>query len=94
MTPIMTPSLGGFLTPILPCAFSKSSDGIKEILPSFIPIKKYGLLNKVSGHGLKMEYRFTRSEHLVNSSMVNIELMFTNESTESISNIRIGNKVC
>ncbi|XP_014213137.1 AP-3 complex subunit beta-1 [Copidosoma floridanum] len=92
MTPIMTPSLGGFLTPIVPTPALAMSDGISEVSPSFIPIKKFELFNKVSGRGLKMEYRFTRSQHLISSAMVNIELTFSNEGTETIQNIRVGNK--
>ena len=96
MTPIMTPSLGGFLTPILPTSASlvQSSDGIREVSASFIPIKKYELLNKVSGRGLKMEYRFTRSQHLVSPAMVNIEIIVSNESSEIIKDVKVGNKVC
>lgn len=92
MTPIMTPSLGGFLTPMLP-ASTTSSEGVKEVSPSFIPVKKYELFNKVTGRGLKAEFRFTRSQHLISSAMVNIELSFTNESNDAITEIRVGNKV-
>ncbi|XP_043495320.1 AP-3 complex subunit beta-2 [Polistes fuscatus] len=88
MTPIMTPSLGGFLTPINPIA----SDGIREVSTSFIPIKKYEMLNSITGHGLKVEYRFTRSQHLVSSHLINIELTFTNEGNKQIKDIQIGNK--
>ena len=89
ITPIMTPSLGGFLTPINPIA----SNEIREVSASYIPLKKFELLNKINGHGLKVEYRFTRSQHLVSSVMVSIELSFINESKEPIKYIRIGNKV-
>lgn len=95
MTPILTPSLGGFLSPTTSAYSSVSdSEGIKEVSASFIPVKKHELLNRVSGCGLKMEYRFTRSQHLMNPTMVNIELIFTNESSEAIKDIKIGNKVC
>lgn len=95
LTPIMTPSLGGFLTPIVSnSSMMTVSDGIKEVSSSFTPVKKYELLNKVSGRGLKLEYRFTRSQHLVSSTLVNIELTFYNENNENIQNIRVGNKVC
>ncbi|XP_015608069.1 AP-3 complex subunit beta-1 isoform X2 [Cephus cinctus] len=88
MTPIMTPSLGGFLTPIN----STLSNGVSEVSTSFIPTKKCELLNKISGKGLRVEYRFTRSQHLVSSHMVNIELTFTNEGSETIHDIQIGKK--
>lgn len=88
MTPIMTPSLGGFLTPINPII----TDGIREVSTSFIPIKKYEMLNSITGHGLKVEYRFTRSQHLVSPHLVSIELTFTNEGNKKIKDIQIGNK--
>ena len=85
----MTPSLGGFLTPINPIA----SNEVREVSASYIPLKKFELLNKINGQGLKVEYRFTRSQHLVSSVMVSIELSFTNETKEPIENVHIGNKV-
>lgn len=92
MTPIMTPSLGGFFTPIIPTL--SAQDGLKEVSASFVSTKKFELLNKVSGRGLKMEYRFSRSQHLMSSAMINIEITFSNESNDTIENIRVGNKVC
>ncbi|CAB0043494.1 unnamed protein product [Trichogramma brassicae] len=92
MTPIMTPSLGGFLTPMMPTPFATIADGIREVSSSFVPVKKHELLNKVSGRGLKLEYRFTRSPHLMNATLVNIELLLANESNELIKDIRVGNK--
>ena len=89
MTPIMTPSLGGFFTPINPIA----SNGIHEVSASFSPVQKIEILNKVTGRGLRVETRFTRSPHLVSASMVNLELTFTNDGNEPIRNIRTGTKV-
>lgn len=85
----MTPSLGGFLTPISPTV----ADNIREVSTSYVPLQKTTLLNSITGHGLKIEYRFTRSQHLVSSSLVNIELMFLNESNNVIKEIQMGNKV-
>lgn len=89
MTPVMTPSLGGFLTPIN----STIIDSVREVLTSYVPLKKTILLNSIIGHSLKIEYRFTRSQHLVSSSLVSIELTFSNESNDVIKEIQIGNKV-
>lgn len=89
MTPIMTPSLGGFLTPIN----LAMSNGIQQVSASFSPLQKTEILNKVTGRGLRVESRFTRSPHLVSAAMVNLELTFTNEGNEQIKNIRTGNKV-
>lgn len=88
MTPVMTPSLGGFLTPIN----STIVDNVREVSTSYVPLKKTTLLNNIIGHGLKIEYRFTRSQHLISSSLVNIELTFFNESNNTIKEIQIGNK--
>ncbi|XP_011176277.1 AP-3 complex subunit beta-1 [Solenopsis invicta] len=88
MTPVMTPSLGGFLTPIN----STITDDVREVSTSYVPLKKTTLLNSITGHGLKIEYRFTRSQHLVSSSLVNIELTFSNEGNNVIKEIQIGNK--
>ncbi|CAL1678012.1 unnamed protein product [Lasius platythorax] len=88
MTPVMTPSLGGFLTPIN----STITENVQEVSTSYVPLKKATLLNNIIGHGLKIEYRFTRSQHLVSSSLVNIELTFSNESNNVIKEIQIGNK--
>ncbi|XP_046427375.1 AP-3 complex subunit beta-2 isoform X3 [Neodiprion fabricii] len=89
ITPIMTPSLGGFLTPMNPLQLN----GVTEVAASFIPIKATELLNKVSGKGLKLDFRFTRSQHLVSSAMNSIELTFSNESSTTIKDIKVGNKV-
>ncbi|XP_012232882.1 AP-3 complex subunit beta-1 [Linepithema humile] len=88
MTPVMTPSLGGFLTPINPTVV----DNVREVSTSYVPMKKTTLLNNIMGHGLKIEYRFTRSQHLVSSSLINIELTFSNESNDVIKEIQIGSK--
>ncbi|XP_012535252.1 AP-3 complex subunit beta-1 [Monomorium pharaonis] len=88
MTPVMTPSLGGFLTPVN----STITDNVREVSTSYVPLKKATLLNSITGHGLKIEYRFTRSQHLVSSNLVNIELTFSNENNDVIKEIQIGNK--
>ncbi|XP_018400437.1 PREDICTED: AP-3 complex subunit beta-2 [Cyphomyrmex costatus] len=88
MTPVMTPSLGGFLTPIN----STITDSVREVSTSYVPLKKTTLLNSIVGHGLKIEYRFTRSQHLVSSSLVSIELTFSNENNDVVKEIQIGNK--
>jgi len=89
MTPVMTPSLGGFLTPINPTII----DSIREVSTSYVSLKKTILLNNITGHGLKIEYRFTRSQHLVSSNLISIELTFSNESNDAIKEIQIGSKV-
>lgn len=89
MTPVMPLSAGGFLSPIS----SSITNDIREVSSSFIPMKKFELLNSITGHGLKIEYRFTRSQHLVSAYLVTNELTFTNEGNELIKEIHVGTKV-
>lgn len=91
--PIMTPSLGGFLTPMTQNASPMgSSNRIELVAPNHIPLNSVELINKVSGYGLGVAYRFTRAPHLFSSSMVSIELQFTNNSNDAMENIKIGDK--
>ncbi|XP_065363905.1 AP-3 complex subunit beta-2 isoform X2 [Calliphora vicina] len=98
--PVMTPSLGGFLTPGTPLTGSHTAALIPQPManridlvgPSFISYNHKELLNKLSGHGLQVSYRYTRSPHLYSSAMVSIELQFINQGTEEISNIQMGQK--
>ncbi|XP_012169811.1 AP-3 complex subunit beta-2 isoform X2 [Bombus terrestris] len=88
MTPVMPLSTGSLLTPIN----LNITNDVREISASFISIKKSELLNTITGHGLKIEYRFTRSQHLVSAYLVTIELTFSNESSEPVKEIQIGVK--
>ncbi|XP_076231306.1 adaptor related protein complex 3 subunit ruby isoform X2 [Calliopsis andreniformis] len=89
MIPVMPLSVGGLLTPINTTSISND---IREVSSSFIPTKKFELLNSVIGHGLKIEYRFTRSQHLVSAYLVTIELTFWNEGNGTIKEIQMGTK--
>lgn len=60
--------------------------------PSHISYNHKELLNKLSGHGLQVSYRYTRSPHLYSSAMVSIELQFINQGLEEITNIQMGQK--
>lgn len=90
ITPVMTPSMGGFLSP----QPLYSMPEICQISPSFNSLESKELLNKITGYGLKIDYRFTRSPHLISAAMTNIQLIFHNGSSSTITNIRVGNKVC
>ncbi|KAF2880489.1 hypothetical protein ILUMI_25696 [Ignelater luminosus] len=91
ITPIMTPSLGGFLTPLNNPTPNLASP-IQVVPPSFIPTKGIELLDRINGQGLSITYRFTRNPHLFSSSMVNISLTFTNTSHDDITDIQLGKK--
>ncbi|KAE8737513.1 hypothetical protein FOCC_FOCC017028 [Frankliniella occidentalis] len=94
--PLMTPSLGGFLTPSLPAmnliSSATSSSGIQTTSPSFVALRSQELLNKVTGRGLMITYRYTRSPHLFSSKMAAIELTFSNQGTEEITDLKMGSK--
>ncbi|XP_069700513.1 AP-3 complex subunit beta-1 [Periplaneta americana] len=92
MTPVLTPSLGGFLTPLSTPVMPITSNSIQPASPSFIPLKTTELLNKISGRGLNVLSRFTRSPHLFSPAMVSIELTFTNLGTEDLADIKVSQK--
>lgn len=90
--PVMTPSLGGFLTPMTQNISTMSSNRIELVGPNHIPLNSTELINKVNGYGLGVTYRFTRAPHLFSATMVSIELLFTNHSNDVMENIKIGEK--
>ncbi|XP_049826846.1 AP-3 complex subunit beta-2 [Aethina tumida] len=87
--PVMTPSLGGFLSPSVP---SEPSTTMHVVQPSFVNTKPVELLNRLNGKGLSATYRFTRCPHLYSPSMTNINVLFTNTGNEDVTNIRLGKK--
>lgn len=90
--PVMTPSFGGFLTPMTQNISTPSSNRIELVGPNHIPLNSSELINKVNGYGLGVTYRFTRAPHLFSSTMVSIELHFTNHSNDVIEDIKMGEK--
>lgn len=92
MTPVLTPSLGGFLTPLTNPLMPITPTSVQSASPSFIPMKTSELLNKISGQGLTVSSRFTRSPHLFSPNMVSIELLFTNLGTDELKDIRLSHK--
>ena len=58
--------------------------------PSYVPDKSYELLNRITGGGLQVHYRFTRRPHISSDKMLAIELTFKNTSDSPLSNISIG----
>lgn len=93
-TPLMTPSLGGFLTPLtaVPTAQNTLLNSIQLVSPMYIPIKSTELLNKITGGGLSVSARFTRAPHLYSPSMATLQLVFTNHSNSPMTDIRVGSK--
>lgn len=87
--PIMTPSLGGFLTPSTQMV---STSRFELVGPNYISVEKRELLNKVHSHGLQIDYRFTRAPHLYSAKMISLELTFRNDSHNELENIHISDK--
>ncbi|XP_030748355.1 AP-3 complex subunit beta-2 [Sitophilus oryzae] len=87
--PVLTPSLGGFYTPATPV---EPLTVLQVVQPTYTNTKPKELLNKINGRGLSATYRFTRNPHLYSPSMTNINITFTNNTSEEVSDIRLGKK--
>lgn len=87
MGPVMTPSLGGFLTPM--SSDIQLLDKIELVGPSYISTNLVELLNHTNGYGLGVTYRFTRAPHLFSASMIAIELVFTNNGNKELTDIKL-----
>uniref|UniRef100_A0A1B6FZ03 AP-3 complex subunit beta n=1 Tax=Cuerna arida TaxID=1464854 RepID=A0A1B6FZ03_9HEMI len=95
MTPLMTPSLGGFLTPLVatPTSQNAAASSIQLASAAYIPAKSVEVLNKVSGGGLSVSSRFTRAPHLYSPAMATLQLTFTNHTAGPLTDIRVTDKV-
>ncbi|XP_042226340.1 AP-3 complex subunit beta-2-like isoform X3 [Homarus americanus] len=94
-TPLLTPSLGGLLTPSPSSQPSQPLPPGASIQPAsakFVPTVTQELLNRISGGGLAVACRFTRSPHLYSPRMTSVELSFTNNGSEEIRDISVGSK--
>ncbi|XP_049791279.1 AP-3 complex subunit beta-2 [Schistocerca nitens] len=87
MTPVLTPSLGGFLTPIGTPVTPPQT--VQPASASYIPVHSTEILNRVSGGGLSVSARFTRAPHLYSPSMATIELQMVNKGTIEIPEIQV-----
>ena len=91
---VLTPSIGGLLTPE-----SKrdgngpsldDSSAAPEVAPSYVPTRPAELMNKLSsGCGLSVSARFTRAPHIYSPAMTSVELTFVNHGTNDLNNIRV-----
>lgn len=79
-TPMLTPSLGGFL-PSNPADRSSASSS-SPAPPAVSPGHCLELLGRMAGGGLVVKATFTRSPHLYCPKMAAIQLSFTNSSEE------------
>uniref|UniRef100_A0A224X613 AP-3 complex subunit beta n=1 Tax=Panstrongylus lignarius TaxID=156445 RepID=A0A224X613_9HEMI len=94
--PVMTPSYGGFLTPLTatPTTANIELNTIQIVGPNYIPVKTQEILNKITGQGLSVEARFTRQPHLYSQKMTSVEFKFINNSTtDTFEDIRVSSTV-
>ena len=85
-TPMLTPSLGGLLSPMDPSS-AKPSPTEEEAVPIVTPGHSVEVLNKISGNGLSVRALFTRSPHIYCPNMTAIQLTFTNTKSQLIKSI-------
>lgn len=70
-----------------------SNSSIKTTNPSYVPNKTEEIISKINGMGqLSARMRFTRSPFVYNESMVSLELIFHNHFTDSLTDIKIGER--
>ncbi|XP_031565931.1 AP-3 complex subunit beta-2-like [Actinia tenebrosa] len=94
-----TETNSAFLSPTLAADMESLSVG-NDVIPtslstmtnSFSHSKSYELLHRMTGNGLSATYRFTRGPCIYSTTMIAVELTFTNSSDAAISNIHIGDK--
>lgn len=62
----------------------------QTISPVVVNEDSMELLNRISGNGLGVKYRFLRKPHLSSDRMISVELTFTNTGSTPISEVTIG----
>lgn len=87
-------NLTGPVMTLTPLVNNSNKPYIQIINPHFILNEAIELLNRITGNGLQITYKYTRTPHLFSNNMVNIALTFLNSTNEVINEIRIGQKVC
>lgn len=60
--------------------------------PAYVPTEWKELLNKVSGAGLAVNYRFSRAPHLFSPKMASVELTLTNHGEEELKGVQIPDR--
>ncbi|XP_063432328.1 AP-3 complex subunit beta-2-like isoform X1 [Mytilus trossulus] len=90
---MLTPSMAGSLSNMsISDKGMSAASSMNFVQPPQIVPKTYELLNKISGNGLCVSYKFTRTISVFSPKMVSIELIFTNNKDDAISAIKIGDK--
>ncbi|KAK7499691.1 hypothetical protein BaRGS_00009032 [Batillaria attramentaria] len=89
---------GDLLTPTAALGLSPSAGAAGDSMPSSSNIvqgisvtpKSYELLHRISGSGLSITYKFTRTISVFSPKMVSIELNLVNNGEGPLSNIKLG----
>ncbi|KAL5004173.1 hypothetical protein ScPMuIL_017629 [Solemya velum] len=89
LTPQMASSMSSLSINDKPPAVS-TSNSMTQL--AMVQSKSHDLLNKMSGNGLSVSYRFTRTISIFSPKMVSIELCLTNHSENQLANIKVGEK--
>ncbi|XP_078684909.1 AP-3 complex subunit beta-1-like isoform X4 [Branchiostoma floridae x Branchiostoma belcheri] len=87
---VLSPSLASDLQGL--SINDKKDTAISVTTPMFVSTTSHELLHRMTGEGLAANYRFTRGTCIYSTSMVPVELTFTNHTDSPVSNIRIGEK--
>ncbi|XP_064608318.1 AP-3 complex subunit beta-2-like isoform X2 [Liolophura sinensis] len=95
-----TPTVQGndILTPMLASEMDNLGLGDATVTtnmmapPVQVKTKSYELLNRMSGNGLALSYKFTRTISIFSPKMASIELSFVNNSDKPLKEIHIGDK--
>ncbi|KAL1476105.1 hypothetical protein MTO96_036762 [Rhipicephalus appendiculatus] len=61
--------------------------------PAHVPTEWRELLNKVSGGGLAINYRFTRAPHLFSPKMASVEVTLANHGDEDLAGVHIPDRL-
>ncbi|XP_022105221.1 AP-3 complex subunit beta-2-like isoform X3 [Acanthaster planci] len=84
---ILTPALA---TDLQGLSISDKSPGMTVSSAMFTPTQTFELLNRMNSQGLAATYRFTRNVCIYSTTMVSVELNFTNSSDAVIQSIKLG----
>ncbi|XP_043235476.1 AP-3 complex subunit beta-2-like isoform X1 [Amphibalanus amphitrite] len=94
-TELLTPSLGGLLSPVAASGAAPATakaDTIELVSAQFVPSEYRELVNPITGSGLQVRYRYTRAPHLYSAAMTSVELSFTNTTQQEMTDIHVGQK--
>ncbi|XP_061173908.1 AP-3 complex subunit beta-2-like [Saccostrea echinata] len=88
---ILTPSMASAMSN-LSISSTQPSSSSNFVQPMNIALKSYELLNRMTGNGLGITYKFTRTISVFSPKMVSIELTLTNHGDKPLSAIKVGKK--